>query len=138
MPWKRSGRLPGHVDGQTERVAGSGPYLGLRETSVGQHAPGLPLAEDRADAGPAESGHPPSKETDPEQGKTAKETAKETGTVLLPPRASGHRIFVDGRRFKMDGDGPLRLRCGSHVVQIGSSGTPETVDLPCGGELQLK
>lgn len=62
----------------------------------------------------------------------------EWGTVLLPPRASGHRIFVDGRRGKTDGITPLRLRCGSHVVQIGSGGTPETIDLPCGGEVQLQ
>ena len=62
----------------------------------------------------------------------------EWGTVLLPSRASGHRIFVDGRRGKTDGIAPLHLRCGSHVVQIGSSGTPETIDLPCGGEVQLQ
>ena len=62
----------------------------------------------------------------------------EWGTVLLPSRASGHRIFVDGRRGKTDGIAPLHLRCGSHVVQIGSGGTPETIDLPCGGEVQLQ
>ena len=62
----------------------------------------------------------------------------EWGTVLLPSRASGHRIFVDGRRFKTDGIEPLHLRCGPHVVQIGSSGTPDPIDLPCGGEVQLQ
>ena len=60
------------------------------------------------------------------------------GTVLLPPRAAGHRIFVDGRRGKTDASEPLRLRCGRHAIQIGSSGTPETIDLPCGGEVQLQ
>ena len=60
------------------------------------------------------------------------------GTVLLPSRASGHRIFVDGHRFKADGIGPLHLRCGPHVVQIGSGGTPDPIDLPCGGEVQLQ
>ena len=64
--------------------------------------------------------------------------AAEWGTVLLPPRASGHRVFVDGRRGKTDGIAPLHLRCGSHLVQIGSSGTPETIELPCGGEVQLQ
>ena len=62
----------------------------------------------------------------------------EWGKVLLPPRASGHRIFVDGRRFKNDGIAPLRLRCGPHVVQIGSGGTPDPIDLPCGGEVRLE
>lgn len=62
----------------------------------------------------------------------------EMGTVLLPPRASGHRIFVDGRRAKTDGVEPLRLRCGAHVVQIGSVGTPESIAVPCRGEVQLQ
>jgi tetratricopeptide (TPR) repeat protein len=60
------------------------------------------------------------------------------GTVRLPARASGHRIFVDGRSVKTDGVAPLHLRCGPHVIQIGSSGTPEDVDLPCRGEVQLQ
>ena len=64
------------------------------------------------------------------------------GTVVLPARAAGHRIFVDGRRAKTEesGDGlePLRLRCGSHVIQIGSGGTPETIELPCRGEVQIQ
>ena len=62
----------------------------------------------------------------------------EWGTVLLPSRASGHRIFVDGHRFRADGIESLRLRCGPHVVQIGSAGTPEAIQLPCGGEVQLQ
>jgi hypothetical protein len=61
-----------------------------------------------------------------------------TGTVLLPPRAAGHRIFVDGRRARSEGDAPLRLRCGSHVIQIGSGGEPETVEVPCRGEVHLQ
>jgi tetratricopeptide (TPR) repeat protein len=60
------------------------------------------------------------------------------GTLLLPSRASGHRIFVDGRRVKADGDTPLRLRCGSHIVQIGSGGTAEPIIVPCRGEVQLQ
>jgi len=62
----------------------------------------------------------------------------EWGTVLLPSRASGHRIFVDGHRFKTDAMEPLHLRCGPHVVQIGSAGTAEPIKVPCGGEVQLE
>ena len=61
-----------------------------------------------------------------------------TGTVLLPPRAAGHRIFVDGRRARSEGEAPLRLRCGAHVIQIGSGGEPETIDVPCRGEVHLQ
>ena len=69
------------------------------------------------------------------------------GTVVLPARAAGHRIFVDGRRAKMDVDetsersdgiAPLRLRCGPHTIQIGSGGTQEAIDIPCGGRVQLE
>jgi hypothetical protein len=64
------------------------------------------------------------------------------GTLILPARASGHRIFVDGRRAKTEdeaeGIAPLRLRCGQHEIQIGSAGMPETIDLPCGGEVQIQ
>ena len=60
------------------------------------------------------------------------------GTVRLPSRASGHRVYVDGRRVQADESGNLRLPCGRHVIQIGSQGTPEPIDVSCGGELQLQ
>jgi hypothetical protein len=64
------------------------------------------------------------------------------GTVVLPSRAAGHRIFVDGRRAKAsettDGVEALHLRCGAHVIQIGSSGGQERIDIPCGGAIQLQ
>lgn len=81
-------------------------------------------------AGPAEKASPATRETHVDEA--------EWGTVLLPPRASGHRIFVDGHRFKVDGIEPLHLRCGPHVVQIGSAGTADPIQLPCGGEVQLE
>jgi hypothetical protein len=62
----------------------------------------------------------------------------DTGTVRLPSRATGHRIYVDGRRVQVDEDALLHLRCGPHVIQIGSRGTPEPIELRCGAELQLQ
>jgi uncharacterized protein DUF4388 len=59
-------------------------------------------------------------------------------TVRLPPRASGHRVYVDGRRVQVDETATLRLSCGRHVIQIGSRGTPEPIDLRCGDEVQLQ
>jgi hypothetical protein len=58
--------------------------------------------------------------------------------VRLPSRASGHRVYVDGRRVQVDETALLRLRCGAHTIQIGSQGTPQPIDLRCGGELQLE
>lgn len=95
-----------------------------------------PIAAEPAEAAEAS----PKKET-----KAAREKADDDpqmGTVVLPARASGHRIFVDGRRAKTEeisgGIEPLHLRCGSHVIQIGSGGTPESIDLPCRGEVQIQ
>ncbi|HLK90696.1 MAG TPA: hypothetical protein VKZ18_12415, partial [Polyangia bacterium] len=66
----------------------------------------------------------------------------DNGIVVFPARATGHRIFVDGRRAHTeetdDGIAPLRLRCGSHEIQIGSGGTPETIEVPCGGRVQIQ
>jgi tetratricopeptide (TPR) repeat protein len=63
---------------------------------------------------------------------------EDRGTVRLPPRAAGHRIYVDGRRVQADETEPLHLPCGPHVIQIGSQGTPQPIDLRCGGEVQLQ
>ena len=41
-----------------------------------------------------------------------KADAGDTGTVRLPSRASGHRVYVDGRRAQADEAGTLRLSCG--------------------------
>lgn len=75
---------------------------------------------------------PPAATTDKASGDDDK------GTVRLPSRASGHRVYVDGRRVQADESGNLRLPCGRHVIQIGSQGTPEPIDVSCGGELQLQ
>jgi tetratricopeptide (TPR) repeat protein len=109
-------------------------------------APAIPAALPIDAPAPAAAPPPPapeapaSKETKaaPENG----DDDPQMGTVVLPSRASGHRIFVDGRRAKTEetseGIEPLHLRCGSHVIQIGSGGTPETIELPCRGEVQIQ
>ncbi len=56
------------------------------------------------------------------------------GTIVTPRQAGGHRIFVDGH-YAGDSPGPVKVHCGSHVVKVGSGGTPRTVDVPCGGEV---
>jgi hypothetical protein len=56
----------------------------------------------------------------------------ETGSVDARAEAAGHRLFVDGR---VVGQTPCeaKVRCGSHVVQVGSGGLPHRVTVPCGG-----
>jgi len=126
------------------------PGAGLPPAPALQPAPAInaapPVETQRLDpsAPPATKSPQAMNEKDPDDARM--------GTVLLPARASGHRIFVDGRRAKTEdkadnGDdksqkseavAPLRLRCGQHEIQIGSGGTPETIDLPCGGQVQIQ
>ena len=56
-----------------------------------------------------------------------------TGIVDSTPLPPGRKIVVDGR---LVGTSPGRVvvRCGSHRFQIGDL-PPETLDLPCGGEI---
>lgn len=60
----------------------------------------------------------------------------DAGNVQLPASASGHRVFIDGRLQK-DGSMLLVLPCGPHVIQIGSHGTPKSIDVLCGQEIRL-
>jgi hypothetical protein len=59
------------------------------------------------------------------------------GELHPPPSAAGHRIFVDG---KVAGEGvaAIRVKCGAHVVKVGSGGAEKNVDVPCGGEIGLE
>jgi hypothetical protein len=56
--------------------------------------------------------------------------------VWLPSEAKGHRVFIDGR-LTPAGPPPLKVKCGKHVVKIGSASKARPVSLPCGGELTL-
>lgn len=57
--------------------------------------------------------------------------------VTLPPRAKGHRVWVD--RFAFSGSvSPVKMACGKHVVKVGSRGTPVAMDFPCGGEAEVR
>jgi hypothetical protein len=55
-----------------------------------------------------------------------------TGTVIGSP---GHRLFIDGnvaRGFS------AVVRCGAHVVQVGSAGKARSVDVPCGADVYVR
>ena len=56
--------------------------------------------------------------------------------VTLPRSAKGHRIFVDGRVVG-SGAAPLKVKCGTRKIRIGSGGKLQVRELPCGGELAL-
>jgi hypothetical protein len=54
------------------------------------------------------------------------------GMLSFPPPADGHRVYVDGKMVGTPPQ-PIRVRCGSRAVQVGSQGAEQTVDVPCGG-----
>jgi hypothetical protein len=60
--------------------------------------------------------------------------AADEGSIRTPPEAAGHRVFVDGR-YAGDSPGPITVRCGQHLVKVGSGGSAHAVDVPCGGDV---
>jgi eukaryotic-like serine/threonine-protein kinase len=62
--------------------------------------------------------------------------APDHGELHFPPFAAGHRIFVDGHVVGDGADTPV-VRCGAHDVRIGSAGTLQHLDVPCGGALDV-
>jgi hypothetical protein len=58
------------------------------------------------------------------------------GTLVPPPYAKGHRVFVDGR-VAGTGASPISVSCGAHVVRIGRAGRKQSVTVPCGATVSL-
>ncbi|HSD90064.1 MAG TPA: hypothetical protein VLB44_21180 [Kofleriaceae bacterium] len=55
------------------------------------------------------------------------------GVIVLPQEAADHRVFVDDRVVPVKNSRAV-VPCGTREIRIGSSGTPRTVDVACGGE----
>jgi hypothetical protein len=56
---------------------------------------------------------------------------------LLKPRGSkGHRLFVDGVVVG-ETPTPVLVTCGAHVVKVGSAGTEQSIDVPCGTSIAV-
>jgi hypothetical protein len=58
------------------------------------------------------------------------------GTLLTPPRAVTHRIYVDGRVIG-EGHRSFEVRCGVRLVRVGSAGRDQRVVVPCGGSIAV-
>ena len=56
--------------------------------------------------------------------------------LVLPDDAAGHRLFVDGKNIEFTGV-RATVPCGKHEIRIGSHGTPQTLDIACGGETAM-
>jgi len=58
--------------------------------------------------------------------------ASDDGTVTIPESSAGHRVWIDDR---LVGESPatFSVRCGMHTVRVGSRGSEQRVEVPCGG-----
>lgn len=62
---------------------------------------------------------------------------KTTGIVKVKRSGWGHRVFIDGQLAGQGGK-DITWQCGSHRVKIGSAGKENTVDIPCGGSVEIE
>jgi hypothetical protein len=58
------------------------------------------------------------------------------GVILLPPEAADHRVYVDGKVVPVKNSRGV-VPCGTHEIRIGSHGTPQTLNVACGGETSV-
>jgi hypothetical protein len=62
----------------------------------------------------------------------------DSSLVTLPAYAQGHRVFVDGRVIAVADGSPTKIKCGRHMIKIGSARKPRVIDLACGREVVIQ
>jgi hypothetical protein len=55
--------------------------------------------------------------------------------VTFPAYAQGHRVFLDGRVLPVAPGTPTTIKCGRHMLKIGSARRPRVLDFACGREV---
>ncbi len=60
-----------------------------------------------------------------------------SGEIVTPASARSHRVFLDGVYAAPSSGVTLRVRCGRHAIRIGSAGTLQSIDVPCGGAVTV-
>jgi len=58
------------------------------------------------------------------------------GIVKTTGAAPGRRIFVDEKTLGQTPES-VTVKCGQHSVRLGSAGRPQTIDVPCRGEVTV-
>jgi hypothetical protein len=61
--------------------------------------------------------------------------AADSSLVTFPTYAQGHRVFLDGRVIPVVDGTPTTIKCGRHMVKIGSARKPRALDFACGREV---
>ena len=62
----------------------------------------------------------------------------DSSLVTFPAYAQGHRVFVDGRIVAVADGSPTKVKCGRHMVKIGTARKPRILDFACGREVNVK
>ncbi len=60
------------------------------------------------------------------------------GRLAFAPARQWHRVWVDGVVLGESSPTPLVVKCGKRNVRVGSQGSGQTVDVPCGGEALVR
>lgn len=60
------------------------------------------------------------------------------GTVTVGPERPGHRIWIDDRLMGEESPASYVVPCGRHVIRVGSRGSPQSVDVPCGADIEVQ
>lgn len=64
--------------------------------------------------------------------------AARASLVTFPAYAEGHRVFLDGRVLPVVEGTPTTIRCGRHMLKIGSARKARVVDFACGREVIVR
>jgi len=113
-------------------ASASAPSVASAAPSASASAPPAPVAS----AAPSAAPPPPPPPASGEPKAAASAPSGDSGDLIPPAAAAGHRVFVDGK-VAGEGSAPIHLHCGAHTVRIGSAGAEKKVDVPCGGTLNL-
>ena len=120
------------------RLARTWPASPARATS----AAAAPIAPSVATPAPAACAAPPPVTDPPPTPPSFASAVRETPRADQPaPTEGGIKVVVPGRRVFIDGrlagEGPrtFSTSCGTHTVRVGSAGTTQSINVPCGGEV---
>lgn len=109
-----------------------------RHTTHAEPAPVLaapPLAHEQEPSipppPPPVADEPTADEPTAPEATTPPPVAKTTGVIVGAP---DHRLYVDGRLVTGT---HLEVSCGQHTAKSGSRGTLRTIDVPCGGDVEV-
>jgi hypothetical protein len=57
--------------------------------------------------------------------------------VTVGPSRGGHRVWVD-KHIVGESPGTFSVRCGWRSVQVGSQGGVQNIQIPCGGDVEVR